>query len=76
MAKKLSDMKVGESATIKGYADADAQYRKRLLSMGLTRGTAFEVTRVAPLGDPFEIVIKGYKLSLRKSEASAVLVGN
>ena len=42
--------------------------------MGLTKGTKFSVTRVAPLGDPFEILVKDYSLSLRKGEAESILV--
>jgi ferrous iron transport protein A len=45
-----------------------------LLAMGLTPGTEFTVTRHAPLGDPVEILVRGFKLSLRKDEASTVFV--
>ena len=48
--------------------------RHRLLEMGLTRGSIVELVRVAPLGDPVELRIRGYRLSVRKSEAEAVLV--
>ena len=44
----------------------------RLLEMGLTRGTAVQLVRVAPLGDPIEVELRGYRLSVRKSEASRV----
>lgn len=48
--------------------------RKRMLEMGVIRGAAVQVTAVAPLGDPIEIEIKGYKLSLRKAEAQQIEV--
>lgn len=48
--------------------------RNRLLEMGLTRGTMVEVVRVAPLGDPIELAVRGYRLSVRKAEAAGVLV--
>jgi ferrous iron transport protein A len=44
-----------------------------LLAMGLTRGTEFKITRFAPLGDPIEIKLRGFSLTLRKEEASAIL---
>ena len=47
---------------------------QRLLEMGLTRGAAFEVVRYAPMGDPIEIRVRGYHLSLRKSEAARITV--
>jgi Fe2+ transport system protein FeoA len=51
-----------------------AEEHRRLLEMGLTRGSEFEVVRYAPLGDPLEIRIRGYNLSLRRSEAKAIAV--
>jgi ferrous iron transport protein A len=52
----------------------DLAYRQRLLSMGLTPGTEFLVTRVAPMGDPVEISLRGFSLSLRRDEAAMLLV--
>lgn len=66
----ISHLKRGDRARITGFnKTGDKAYRAKLLAMGLTPGTAFEVSRVAPLGDPIEIVIRGYALSLRKTEA-------
>ena len=65
----LQDMRSGDSGIIVGLAESGSAYRKKLLSMGLTPGTAFQVTRVAPLGDPIELRIRGFDLSLRKHEA-------
>jgi ferrous iron transport protein A len=70
----LKDMNVGDTGLVAGYADGSRGYRKKLLAMGLTPGTEFSVTRVAPMGDPVEIQVRGFKLSLRKDEAAAVQV--
>lgn len=51
-----------------------AGIRHRLLEMGLTRGTSVELVRVAPLGDPVELQVRGYRLSVRKSEAASVVI--
>jgi ferrous iron transport protein A len=70
----LGGLEVGHSGRIMGYASGSRAYRSKLLSMGLTPGTHFTITRQAPLGDPVEIEVRGYKLSLRKGEAAALLV--
>ena len=74
MTAYLSDMKRGESGRVLGYAEGGRAYRKKLLSMGLTRGAEFKVTRYAPMGDPMEIKVRGFSLSLRKQEAEALMV--
>ena len=74
MQYNLGQLSVGEKAVITGFVDGQKEYRARLLAMGLTKGIELELTRVAPLGDPLEISIRGFSLSLRKAEASAVLV--
>lgn len=48
--------------------------RKRLMDMGITKNTVVKIDRVAPLGDPIELVVRGYKLSLRKSDAQLVVL--
>ena len=70
----ISDLSIGDSAEVVGYEQADKSYRKKLLSMGLTRGTVFTLRKVAPLGDPVEIEVRGFSLSLRKGEAEALKV--
>jgi ferrous iron transport protein A len=70
----LGALSVGQSGRILGYETSHRAYREKLLSMGLTPGTHFTVTRQAPLGDPLEIEVRGYKLSLRKGEAAALKV--
>ncbi len=68
---QLSDLKRGESGRVAGYAEGGRAYRKKLLSMGLTPGAEFKVTRCAPMGDPVEIEVRDFSLSLRKQEAEA-----
>lgn len=67
----LDTLAVGTRGTVSGYAgDPPA----RLLELGLVPGTPVEVVRLAPLGDPMEIGVRGFYLSVRKAEAAAVLV--
>lgn len=74
MSDSIQNMKTGESARIVGFGKAAKSYRKKLLAMGLTPGVEFSVTRFAPMGDPVEIKIRGFSLSLRKEEAAGVLI--
>ena len=67
----LDKVKVGNSGTVKTLK-ATPVIRKRLLAMGLTPGAGFSVVKVAPMGDPIEIKIRGYQLTLRKNESSCV----
>lgn len=69
---KFSDLKVGDSAEIIGYNAGDSQYKSKLLSMGLVRGVKLKVLLVAPLGDPVEVAVLAYRLSLRKKEANVL----
>ena len=69
----LSDLKPGSRATITGVRGNGA-LRRRLLEMGLSRGTHIEVIRVAPMGDPVEYRLRGYNLSLGKAEAKLIEV--
>ena len=62
------------NATRLGYEKGNRAYREKLLSMGLTPGTHFTVTRQAPMGDPIEVEVRGFKLSLRKGEAATLQV--
>ncbi len=70
----LGDLRVGDTGRVAGFEEGGRSYRKKLLAMGLTPGTKFSITRVAPMGDPVEIAVRGFKLSLRKDEAAAVRV--
>ncbi len=70
----LGSMAVGERGIVTGYTKENRSYRTRLLAMGLTRDTSFTVTRLAPLGDPVEIEVRGFALSLRREEAATIMV--
>ena len=71
--KTLGDVKVGESSTIVKLHGEGALPR-HLMDLGLIKGTSFKVVKVAPLGDPVEINVRGYELSIRKEEAAVVEV--
>lgn len=70
---KLSELAVGASATVREFPKAGTAFI-RLREMGLLTGTRVTLVRAAPLGDPLEIKLRGYNLTLRKSEADHVLV--
>jgi Fe2+ transport system protein FeoA len=69
----LSALGIGEKARVLGF-DLPPEHRQRLLEMGLTVGAECEVVRFAPMGDPIDIKVRGYQLSLRKKEAGGVRV--
>lgn len=70
----LADLSVGDSAKIKGFVPGKTGCRTRLMAMGLTADTRLRVERVAPMGDPVEIRVRNYSLSLRKDEAGTLIV--
>ncbi|WOB67118.1 FeoA family protein [Microcystis aeruginosa] len=70
----LREIPIGKVGKVVGYDRALRGYKGKLLSMGLTPGTEFTVIRVAPLGDPVEIRVRGFHLSLRKQEADTLIV--
>ena len=70
----LREIPIGKAGKVIGYDRALRGYKGKLLSMGLTPGTEFTVIRVAPLGDPVEIRVRGFHLSLRKQEADTLIV--
>jgi ferrous iron transport protein A len=67
-------MNPGDQGRVQGYEEGGRGYRRKLLSMGLTPGIEFQVVRVAPLGDPVEVRVRGASVSLRKDEAAALQV--
>lgn len=71
--KTLGDVQVGGSATIVKL-HGEGALRRHLMDLGLIKGTPFTVVKVAPLGDPIEITVRGYELSIRKEEAAIVEV--
>ena len=74
MTTTMADLAVGARGVVQGYTKTGASYRQRLMAMGLIRRTDFEVRRIAPMGDPVEILVRGYSLALRRGEARALLV--
>lgn len=73
MEKKLSELAPGEGGAVVRVA-ADGRIRRRLFDMGVTPGAAVTLRKRAPLGDPIEVTVRGYELTLRKSEADCVTV--
>ena len=73
MVVTLGDMNPGQAGKVARLNGRGGVY-KRLLDMGVTPGSPIELKRVAPLGDPIEIKVKGYSLSLRKSEAEMISI--
>ena len=71
--KTLRDVAVGQSATVRRLVGEGA-VKRRIMDMGITKGTEVLVRKVAPLGDPIEVTVRGFELSLRKDEAENVLV--
>lgn len=73
MIKKLSEFSVGENGKITAV-NGEGRIRRRLFDMGVTPGAELIMRKKAPLGDPIEITVRGYELTLRKSEADFVEV--
>ena len=74
--KSLQDLKPGQSGIIRSVGNQSGAVKRRLVDMGLTPGTAVTVLRVAPLGDPIEVRLRGYELSLRQDDAARIIVGD
>ena len=73
MLKRLNEIKVGETGLIK-KVEGEGLLRRRLFDMGVTPGATVYLRKKAPLGDPLEITIRGYELTLRKTEAALVVL--
>ena len=71
--RQLKDLSPGEQGKVV-RVDAEGALKRRLMDMGLTRGTMVTFRTVAPLGDPIEITVRGYELSIRKDEAAHIWV--
>ena len=69
----LKDVKVGESCTVKRI-HGEGALKRRIMDMGITRGVQIYVRKVAPLGDPVEITVRDYELSIRKKDAELIEV--
>ena len=71
--KTLKEAKVGETLTVKKL-QGEGAVKRRIMDMGLTKGVEVYVRKVAPLGDPIELTVRGYELSLRKADAEMIEV--
>ena len=71
--KTLKDVKVGDTCKVVKL-HGDGPVKRRIMDMGITKGTEIQVRKVAPLGDPMELNIRGYELSLRKADAEQIEV--
>ena len=69
--KTLMDAKVGETVTVRRLY-GEGPVKRRIMDMGITRGVAVQVRKVAPLGDPMELNLRGYELSVRKADAEMI----
>ncbi len=71
--KTLKDVKCGETVTVEKIQGAGA-LKRRIMDMGITKGVSIYVRKVAPLGDPLEITVRGYELTIRKADAENILI--
>lgn len=71
--RTLKDVAVGGTATVKKI-HGEGAIRRRIMDMGITKGIEVHIRKVAPLGDPLEIQVRGYELSLRKADAESIEV--
>ena len=69
----LGDAKVGSTVVVTKI-EGDSAYKRRIMDMGITTGSELYIRKVAPLGDPVEITVRGYELSVRKDDAQCVQV--
>ena len=70
----LRKAKIGQTVTVKKLSGEGA-VKRRIMDMGITKGVEVYVRKVAPLGDPIEVTVRGYELSLRKADADMIEVG-
>ena len=73
MSKTLKQVKCGETVTVQKL-QGEGPVKRRIMDMGITKGTSIFVRKVAPLGDPVEVTVRGNELSLRKADADMILV--
>ena len=73
MSKTLKQVKCGETVTVQKL-QGEGPVKRRIMDMGITKGTSVFVRKVAPLGDPVEITVRGYELSIRKGDAENIQV--
>lgn len=73
MMRTLKEVKVGETVKVRKI-NGEGAIKRRIMDMGITKGVEIFVRKVAPLGDPFEITVRGYELSLRKADAEIIVI--
>lgn len=71
--KTLRDVKIGETVTVVKL-HGEGAVKRRIMDMGITKGTSVYIRKVAPLGDPIEVTVRNYELSLRKADAEMIEV--
>lgn len=71
MTKTLQDARVGDVVTV-ARLKGEGPVRRRIMDMGITRGTQIRVRKLAPLGDPMELTVRGYELSVRRADAALI----
>ena len=71
--KTLRDTAPGQTVTVRRL-EGEGAVRRRIMDMGITKGTDVFVRKAAPLGDPLEVTVRGYELSIRKGDAASILV--
>ena len=71
--KTLKDLNVGETVKVVKL-DSEGAVKRRIMDMGLTKGVEVYVRKIAPLGDPVEVTVRGYELSVRKADAEMIIV--
>ncbi|MCC8063622.1 MAG: ferrous iron transport protein A [Clostridiales bacterium] len=71
--KSLKEVAIGETVTVTKLV-GEGSVRRRIMDMGIVKGVSIYVRKVAPLGDPIEVTVRGYELSIRKSEAEHIMV--
>lgn len=70
----LSELKIGQTAVVKSINIANKDVKRHLLDMGLTKGTSISIKKIAPMGDPIDIVLRGYELAIRKADLKQIEV--
>lgn len=69
--KTLKEAKIGETVTV-ARLNGEGAVKRRIMDMGITKGVTIYIRKVAPLGDPIEVTVRGYELSLRKADAEMI----
>lgn len=70
----LSELKIGQTAVVKSINIKNKDVKRHLLDMGLTKGTNVSIKKIAPMGDPIDIVLRGYELAIRKADLKQIEV--